>query len=286
MQEHIKQRIESIVNNLQQLPSIPDVATKIINMVNDPDVSFKAIAEEISKDQAMTTNILKLCNSAYYSMGKEITSLDRAIVTLGLKEIKDIVMLVATKPVLDKFVIGYDLAKGDMWKQGVVVANMAKKIALHIKRKDISDVVFTGGIIHNVGKVVLALFVQSTFDDIMKAVEEKGITFLQAEEEIMGFNHQQVGEKILEKWKFPQVLRSIVRYYQEPENAPAEHQVEVSIVHIANVITLMAGIGVGSDGLYHQVSPFALEKTGLTDQDIQEFYGRIPESLNQVRELL
>ena len=95
MHAHIKQRIESIINNLDQLPSIPEVASKIINMVNDPDVSFKHIADEISRDQAMTTNILKLCNSAFFSKGKEITSIERAIVTLGLKEVKDIVMILA-----------------------------------------------------------------------------------------------------------------------------------------------------------------------------------------------
>ena len=129
-------------------------------MVNNPDVSFKQVALEISKNQAMTANILKLCNSAFFSKGKEITSIDRAIVTLGLKEVKDIVLLVAAKPVLEKPVIGYDLAQGDLWKQGLAVATMSRDIALNKKRKEIADVVFTGGIIHNVGKVVIALYVQ------------------------------------------------------------------------------------------------------------------------------
>ncbi len=286
MHAHIKQRIESIINNLEQLPSIPEVASKIINMVNDPEVSFKLIGEEISKDQTMTTNILKLCNSAYFSQGKEITSIERAIVTLGLKEVKNIVMVVATKPVLDKFVLGYDLAKGALWEHGLVVATLSRRIALLIKRKDIADVVFTGGIIHNVGKVVLALFVQNTFNDIMNMVQEKNISFSEAEKEIMGFDHQEVGEKILAKWNFPPVLRSIVRYYQEPENAPAEHLLEVSIVHIANVLSLMAGVGVGSDGLYHQLNESAVKKTGLSGDSIEELFSKIPETIKQVKEIL
>ncbi len=286
MHEQIKQRIETVINNLDQLPSIPEVATKIINMVNDPDVSFKLIAEELSKDQAMTTNILKLCNSAFFSKGKEITSIDRAIVTLGLKEVKDIVMVVATKPILDKFIIGYDLGKGDLWKQGLVVATIAKKIAMLKGKKPIADTVFTGGIIHNIGKIILALYVQNTFKDIMNAVETKGITFNEAEEEIMGFNHQQVGEKILSKWDFPEVLRMIVLYYNDPENAPEESQLEVSIVHIANVLSLMSGIGVGSDGLYHQISPFAVSKIGLSEEELMEIYSKIPETIKQLKEIL
>jgi len=286
MHSNIKQRIEQIINKLDSLPSIPEVASKIINMVNNPDVSFKLVAEEISRDQAMTTNILKLCNSAYFSQGKEITSIERAIVTLGLKEVKDIVMVVATKPVLNKFVIGYDLGKGDLWKQGLVVANISKKIAIHKKRKDISDTVFTGGIIHNVGKVVLALYVQSTFKNIMEEVTTKNITFNEAERQILGFSHQEVGERILTKWDFPPVLKSIVRFYQEPDLAPKEHQLEVSVVHIANVLSLMAGIGIGSDGLYHQINQTAIDSTGLSDSELEQLFTRIPETVKQITELL
>ena len=117
MQEQIKQRIESTINNIAALPTMPEIASKILNMVNNPDVSFKDVAEEISKDQSMTTNVLKLCNSAYFSRGKEITSIDRAIVTLGIKEITSIVMVIAAKPILDKSVIGYDLEKGELKNQ-------------------------------------------------------------------------------------------------------------------------------------------------------------------------
>ena len=94
MQEQIKKRLETVINNLDQLPSLPDVVYRVINMVNDPNVDFKKVAEEISKDQSITASILKLCNSAYFSKGKEIASLDRAIVTLGIKEVKEIVVLV------------------------------------------------------------------------------------------------------------------------------------------------------------------------------------------------
>jgi len=285
MHAHIKQRIEATINNIAALPTIPEVASKVLNMVNDPEVSFKAVGEEISKDQAMTTNILKLCNSAFFSKGKEITSIDRAIVTLGIKEVTNIVMVVATKPVLDKFVIGYDLAKGELWKQGLLVGTIAKKLALEIKRKDIADTVFTGGIIHNVGKTILAIYVQNTFKDILEEVTKNNKTFNEAEKMIMGYSHQEISAKILEKWNFPEVLKAIVTYYSDPENAPDEHKLEVSIVHIANVLSLMAGIGVGADGLYHQISDKALEAVGIENEQLEALFNRIPEMIKQVREI-
>ena len=102
----------------------------------------------------------------------------------------------------------------------------------------------------------------------------------------MGFNHQQVGEKILAKWNFPEILRMIVLYYNNPEEAPAETQMEVSIVHIANVLSLMSGIGVGSDGLFHEISPFAIKKIGLTEDELMEIFSKIPETLKQLKEIL
>lgn len=285
MDQNIKQQIESIITRIDQLPPLPEVASKVINMVNNPDVSFKQVALEISKNQAMTANILKLCNSAFFSKGKEITSIDRAIVTLGLKEVKDIVLLVAAKPVLDKPVMGYDLGQGDLWKQGLAVATMSRDIALAKKHKDIADVVFTGGIIHNVGKVVIALFVQQAFMNILDQVQSNGISFHEAEKNVLGFNHQEVGEKILEKWNFPPVLRSIVRYYQDPELAPAEHQLVVSIVHVANAICLMGGVGIGNDGLYHEMKDQAIKKVGLTQNELEALFGKTPDILKQIRDL-
>jgi len=285
MQINIKDRLDSIINNIDQLPSIPEVASKIINMVNNPDVSFKQVADEISKDQPMTANILKLSNSAYFSKGKEISSIDRAIVTLGLKEVKNIVMVIATKPVLDKPVTGYDLDKGALWAHGLLVANISSNIAVLKKRKDVADIVFTGGIIHNVGKVVVSLYIKMAYRDILECVQSKGLSFTAAEKEIMGYNHLEIGEKILKKWKFPPVLQSIVRYYSEPDKAPAENRFEVCTVHIANGLALMAGIGLGSDGLYHEFNQKALATVGLTEPEINELYAKIPEMMKQLKDL-
>ncbi|HON77654.1 MAG TPA: HDOD domain-containing protein [Spirochaetota bacterium] len=281
----IKERLESIINDLEQLPSLPDTVSKIINMVNDPNVDFKLIAGEISKDQAITTNLLKLCNSAYFSKGKEISSLDRAIVTLGLKEVKDAVMVITTKPVLNKVVIGYDLTKGMLWEHDLAVAILSKKISMMKKDRMNADVVFTGGIIHDVGKTVLALFVQNAFKEIISVVETKGIPFQEAEKEVMGFDHQEVGAKILSKWNFPEVLKDIVRYHHQPDLAPESSRKLVSTVHVANTICLMAGIGIGSDGLYHELNGHAIEVLKLTDAELEQLYSEMPEVMTQVKEI-
>ncbi len=281
----IKERLDSIISNLDQLPSIPDVVGKVINMVNDPNVDFKSVAQEISRDQAITTNLLKLCNSAYFSKGKEITSLDRAIVTLGIKEVKDAIMVVATKAVLNRAILGYDLAKGMLWEHDLAVAVLAKNIAMMKKDRANADIAFTGGIIHDVGKTVLAIFVQNVFKDILARVESGGVSFQQAEREIMGYDHQEVGERILAKWKFPEVLKYIVRYHHEPEQAPKEARKIVSYVHVANSICLMAGIGIGSDGLYHELSERAITLLGVTDEELNQLYSDVPEVLKHVQGL-
>jgi len=286
MHEHIQKRIDSIIKDLEHLPSIPNVASNVLTMVNDPDISIKVVANEISQDQAITANILKLCNSAYFSKGKEISSVDRAIVTLGIKEVKDIVILATTKDILNKAILGYDLSRGELWKHGVAVAIISKKIALMKNMKAVADIAFTGGIIHDGGKTVLALFVQSTFKEILDLAQSRKIPFTMAEKEIMGYDHQEIGEKILEKWKFPEILRAIVRYHHEPDKCPKEHQPLVSVVHIANSICLMAGIGIGSDGLYHELSDTAIKVLKLTNSELEQLYGDIPQDLEKAKEML
>ena len=285
MQTAIQERIESVINNIDRLPSIPGVASQLISLVNNPDIPFNKIAEEIAKDQSMTTNMLKLCNSAYFNRGKEISSLERAVITLGMKEVKDIVVLVSTKAVMNKAVVGYDLEQGEMWKHGLAVAILSKRISLIKGKKDIADIAFTGGIIHDVGKTVLALFVQKTYKDILALVESKQIPFHQAEKGIMGFDHQEIGERILAKWKFPKVLKDIVRYHHEPGSAPDESKTIVSIIHIANVICLMAGIGIGSDGLYHELSDTALEIVGIKNGELEKLYSNLPAIIEQVNDI-
>jgi putative nucleotidyltransferase with HDIG domain len=286
MHEHIQQRIQQVIANLDQLPSIPLVVTKIINMVNDPEVDFKKVAEEISKDQAITTDILRISNSAYYSKGKEISSVDRAIITLGIKEVKDIIVLSTAKQILNKPVVGYDLEKGDLWKHNLVVAMLAKKMALDKKRRDIADEVFTGGIIHDVGKTILALFVANVFKEIITMTQEKHIPFTDAEKEVMGFNHQEIGDKVLQKWQFPDTLRAIVLHHHTPMAAPEPYRTHVAFVHIANSIALMAGVGIGSDGLFHELSEEAVKLTGFTPAELENLYAHVPELLNQAKSIL
>jgi putative nucleotidyltransferase with HDIG domain len=222
-----------------------------------------------------------LCNSAYFSRGNEILSVERAAVTLGIKEVKDILFIAATKSILDKEILGYDLSKGELWKHGLAVAVLSKNIAMMKHKKEIADVAFTGGIIHDVGKTVLALYVQSSFKEILALVDSRQITFQAAEKEIMGFDHQEIGERILSKWGFPQKLKDIVRYHHQPEDAPADSKLLVSIVHIANTICLMGGIGIGSDGLYHQLSSEAIQTVGLKDSELELLYSGLPDIVNQ-----
>ncbi|HRX15480.1 MAG TPA: HDOD domain-containing protein [Spirochaetota bacterium] len=286
MHEHIKERIKTVIANLNALPSMPEVVTRIINMVNDPNVDFKLVAEEISRDQAITTNILKIANSAYFSKGKEIASVEKALVTLGMKEVKDIVVVAATKQVLDKPVIGYDLAKGELWKHNVAVAMLAKKIAIDKKKKNLADLVFTGGIIHDVGKTVLAIYVASTFKDLIQSTVDNQITFAQAEQLLLGFDHQEIGQIILKKWQFPESLQNIVRYHHDADDAPQSDMEAVAIVHVANTICQMAGIGIGGDGLYYELSGKAIEATGLDDTELQHYYGITPELLKMAKQIM
>jgi HD-like signal output (HDOD) protein len=102
----------------------------------------------------------------------------------------------------------------------------------------------------------------------------------------MGFDHQEIGEKVLEKWQFPEVLRAIVRYHHDPMMAPAAHREVVSFIHVANTICLMAGVGIGNDGLYHSLNEEAVNLIGYNSPELEALYAGVPEILAQAKAIL
>ncbi|MGL4368896.1 MAG: HDOD domain-containing protein, partial [Spirochaetota bacterium] len=122
--------------------------------------------------------------------------------------------------------------------------------------------------------------------EILETAQTKQISFSDAEHEVMGFDHQEIGEKVLEKWQFPEVLRAIVRYHHIPDQAPQQYRQIVSIVHVANAICLMAGVGIGSDGLYHELSENAVKAAELSQAELEQLYSSVPELLKQAQTML
>jgi putative nucleotidyltransferase with HDIG domain len=280
----MKEQIDAMLQDLTKLPQMSNSVVKVLTLVQDPGVSINDLAFEIAKDPSITASIIKLSNSAYYRASKPIRTVQESLMTLGIQTVKEIVILSASKTVLNKELKGYQLEGDDMWLHSLMVAELSGKIAILKKLNIAKDLAFTSGLLHDIGKVILAQFFPMKLFEIKEELKNINVTFTEIERKHFGYDHQEIGNKVLSIWNFPDELKEVVSYHHNPEQAQ-KFPLLVSIVHIANTIAIISGIGIDIGGINQELSPFAIKQTGINDQDLETLFTAIPEIQKSLSEL-
>jgi len=240
------------------LPTLPLVASRMLQMVDDPRISAGALGRALSEDQVLTARVLKLANSSYYGFPRGIGTVNLAVVVLGFDAVKELVLSVA---VMDLFRHGAADSRLDLprfWDHSVRVAAAARQIARILRWKAVGEA-FTAGILHDIGRVVLHQYQPRQFDEMVRRVVDDGVPPLDAELDVLGATHAEVGAWLVEKWNLPAPLVQAVRFHHAPGDAPSEHAAHAALLHIADVLTHRLGFGNGLDGhLMPEVQPAAL----------------------------
>ncbi len=257
--------MQRILAKVDEIPPLPHVVIKALKALNDPKSSSSDVAKIISQDEGLTAKILKLANSAYYGFPRSIGTLSEAITILGYKTIKSIIYAAAAHGHLSGELKGYALDRGELWKHSLGVAVVSREVAKMVKYKD-AEQAFVAGLLHDIGKIVLNQFVRFGFTLIMKKVEVEKVPFHEAEKDILGFDHTDIGGKIAEKWNLPKELVDSISHHHSPEKAEVDLRL-TSIVHVSDAICLMLGWGLGADGLFYPLSETALENLGVENID-------------------
>jgi len=249
-----------ITSKIESFPSMPNTVAKVLALLDDPDVSALEVENSIKLDAGFTANILKLVNSAYFGLATEVGSVKQAFVLLGLKRLVQIVMTSCVNALLDKHVVGYDLPPGELWRHSIAVSVAAEGL---VNELNISapEEIFTAALLHDVGKLVLGDFVKEDIKEIESKASE-GIPFQIAEHEVLGTDHAEIGALILKNWSLPQEIVDAVRWHHDPDSLK-ETNTLIDIVHVADVLCLMIGIGVGREGLHYEPSPSVSKRLGL-----------------------
>lgn len=280
----MKEKIEEILKDSNKLPPMSNVVIKVLELLRDPAVSINQLATEISKDPVITASIIKLSNSAYYRASKPIRTVQESLMTLGTQTVKEMILVSASKAVLHKDLKGYALEAEEVWAHSLVVALLSSKISVHKKLNITKDLAFTAGLLHDIGKVILAQFFPYHILDIRNDLKHMNSTFTELERKYFGYDHQEVGVQVLTAWNFPEELVEVVGCHHNPDKAE-KFPVLASTVHIANTIAIISGIGIDIGGINHELSPFALQQTGVSDSDLEVYYMEIPDLQRQISDL-
>jgi putative nucleotidyltransferase with HDIG domain len=245
------QKLQRITLEVEAFPGMPATAAKLLPLFDNPDSTPSEVENIVKYDPGLTANILKLTNSAYFGIPTKVSSIKQAVILLGWKRLMQVVTTICMSPLMKKAVPGYDLRSGELWQHSIAVSVAAELLVKALKIPD-ADEVFTAGLLHDVGKLILGGFVKQDLEQI-RAMVTKGISFDVAESMVLGTNHAEIGGQILHKWSFPAELVNAVQWHHDPESC--ENTCILSdIVHVANKVGLMTGIGKAEEGI--DVEPF------------------------------
>ena len=259
--------VESIIEATDHLKPISDVAGKVLALLDDPDCGVSDLSDIIRHEPALTANLLKLANSAYFGLPGKIIDAKQAIVYLGMSQVVDLVLLVSCSNSFSGSHEGYGLKAGELWKSAVSGAIIANDLA-QLKGLKQGSLIFTGALLRDIGKVVLDQFINPAISKIMDRVTDQSITFAQAERQVLGFDHVQVGAMVAKNWNFPDALQCVIRYYHSPLEAKGCF-LEASVVHLADALCRKLEIGPGVDDRSYPEDERVVRSLGLDASRIQ-----------------
>jgi len=278
-------RIDTILAQIAEIQPLPATVLRLISVINDPTSTVNEIVEVVKYDQAITGQILRICNSAYFGLAREIQSLNEAIRYLGTIRVLQLVMAVHTSALLSRRQPGYELAPGVLWRHSVAVALASAAFAERLSIQKQASVAFTAGLLHDVGKVVLSEHVAADFRRIVDRVTHDRITFLEAENDVLGMTHCEVGARVAVSWQLPDQITRSIALHHGPSRSDANDPV-LDAVYLANSVCQMMGIGLGSDGLAYRADATVLERHGLAESDLELIGAQTVLDLRSVEESL
>ncbi|MDH4331212.1 MAG: HDOD domain-containing protein [Desulfobulbaceae bacterium] len=243
-----EQRFALIRKYIERMPSLSTTVTKVLEVCNRPSTSANDLNRVIALDPVLTGQVLKLINSAYYSLPNQISSLTRAIIMLGINTVKNLALSTAVLGSMGREDSFRSLSMDEFWTHSLCVGVMAKALA-GVKKIPgmMQEEFFVAGLLHDLGKIPL----NNCFaEEYRQALELSGIEqgpLPRAEEILLGFDHGLAGKMIAEKWQLNQTLTELLRFHHAPEKAAADNRQLIAVVALANTYANLFDVGSAGD---------------------------------------
>ncbi len=256
--------LDAVFESMADLPVFPKIVHKALQTLDDPQKKIADVSAIVKFDQGLVANILKLTNSAMFGLRQQVTDLDTALALLGNQKIREILVAGAALPYLTKPLSGYEMSPEDLWVHSMGCAVVADVISKKIEYSA-GATLFTAALLHDIGKIVLDLYVGPRLQEVLVVSKQRGGNFSEAEWIVLGTDHALAGSAILKNWDFPPDICRAVRRHHDPD---LYIQDSLScLLALSNIIAVQLGFGVGTDGFRYHVEPGLLERAGLTQED-------------------
>lgn len=263
------------LEQIESLPTLPVIAQKIQQLITSDRSNMAQIASFISKDQAISSRVIRLVNSAFYGLRNRVASIQQAIVLLGLNTITNIVMGISVVNAFSENSTGSLFDREMFWFHAFGTAMGAKMIARKLGRDEPEDY-FLAGLLHDIGILVLDQFFHDEFVEVLKNMINEKINLLDSEQRLFGTTHQETGAFLATKWKLPLILTHSIRYHHDPFTVPDEttdRMRDISqIVYISDVTASNQGIHFGLPSGQKKINDTIFSKIKINEKDIDTIF--------------
>lgn len=258
-----KQLIESAGN----LATLPAVFNQVMDAINDPNRPLSDVERILKSDPALTAQILKVVNSPFYGFSEPVGDIENAIGILGSEQLCNLVL---STTIISKFKnIPENLVTMDsFWAHGVATGLAATLLASRLNVGE-AGVLYTGGMIHDVSLLIIYKMIPEQATQTLERCNEWGQRLVEAEREVMGFTHEEVGLELTRSWNLPEKLQEITGYTHRPHKAP-NHPRLVAMVHVADYIAKGCLLGSSGEHQTEKMSPKLLQNLEITEEILKE----------------
>lgn len=268
-----RKEIKKKLKKLEGVPTLPPIVQRLSLMIEDERVSLNQIAEVIEKDQVITTKVLRLANSAFYGFPKKVSTVNQAMMLLGLNVLKILIMTSSIFEIIHKEDIG-------LWEHSIGVAACAKIIAEKVNLAEPQEIA-TAGLLHDLGRVIQMVTLREEYEELQKIVSE-GQDPLKAEQKLLGIDHAEIGAFLMTQWNLPERLIEAVHAHHFIELAK-KYKKEAACIHLADILIHSRGYG---KTLYEKIPPFqpqSLKILKLSLPEIREILYRLEPRLYELK---
>lgn len=232
------------LDRIDSVPMLPSMVTRVLGMMDDPNVTAYQLADVVGKDQSLVTSILRIINSSYYGFNWRISSVSQAVVLLGFRTIRNLVLATSVMNTFASQAASSAFDRRLHWKHSIACATGASLLARKWRCADADDA-FLAGLVHDVGRVIMDQLAPESFAKAMQVAQNEGIPLFEAEQQLFALTHAEIGRHIALKWSFPEPIAEAIAHHHGRSDSEAWTHLS-ALVHTSDMMTRAAGLALGA----------------------------------------
>jgi putative nucleotidyltransferase with HDIG domain len=278
--------LQRYLKGIGDLPPMPDIAARVLRAVDGGDCSVNDLRLIIERDPAIVARILKVANSALYGFARQIDTLSHGLALLGMQTVKNLVLAASMRQVFARF----GLMEKLLFEHASLCGPVAHRLARHLSGKWNPEEAFVAGLLHDMGKIVLANSYREEYEQVVARGYNQNLGFAEVERAAFGFDHAELGAEVARHWQLAPLLESVIRYHHEPARfgeLDPEHRRMTALIAVASAA--LSKLGIGRKGPADVVDPGSLaawEELGLGQQDVPDVIALCGEEAERARAMV